>query len=437
MRPRFLYLLVMLILLCPVALYAQDAEATESPAADAAQVLAEAQALVDQAEETQQNNLEVANSIMAMIQVGGIFVAVVTGAAVIISGLFGMTSIRDLRKQLSTIQDEINSLEELKHDMSNQLVTVRAEIALLQQAKDDVMQTAEQLSMMNDLPETVDIRMEEQRKDANRQMKALSLVQFAIQQIARGNRHAALNTLARANTLQSDNAVINYFHGEVLVREGDYEQGIRYLEQASQASDMPDANATLAYAYRMMGDENPDRSDKFYSLSESIYLTLREVHPDLLDITGESVYGGLASLYRNRNMIDKAIKIYEEIEHITPNSSYPINNLGLLHFEHDGKPFASREKGRAYFEKARRKANVTLKLEGTDYWRFFDIITAEVALEETSWDNIKSHIDDMFDLDPTDDDILKLIGGIRQLQKSAKPPEFATQAIAYIQSRIG
>lgn len=432
MQLRRFYLLLILILLCAVVIDAQDAEETETPAVDASQVLDDAQALVAQAQDAQARNLDVANSIMTMIQVGGIFVAIVTGLAVLISGLFGVSSIRELRGQLATIREEIHSLEELKRDMSNQLVTVRAEITMLKQAKDEVTQTAEQLGMMNDLPEQVDIRMAEQRQDANRQMKALSLVQFAIQQISVGNRHAALNTLLRAITLQDDNAVINYFHGEVLVREGDYEQGIVHLEKACQADDMPDASATLAYAYRMMGDENPDQSDKYYSHAENIYLTLREGHPELLDITGESVYGGLASLYRSRNMIDKAIKIYEDIERITPNSSYPINNLGLLHFEHDDKPFASRDKGREYFEKARRKATV----KGTDYWRIFDIITAEIALEETAWETIQRHIDDMFDLEPTNDDILKLLGGIRQLQKSAQPPQHSNQALDYIRTRV-
>lgn len=436
MRGKHLYMLLILMLLCPVMIYAQDTESTEVPSAEET-VLDEARVLVARAEDAQDRNLNVANSIMTLIQVGGIFVAIVTALAVLISGLFGVSSIRELRSQLTAVRDEISSLEDLRRDLKSQIDTVQVEIKLLQQAKDDVMRTAEQLSMMNDLPELVDSRIEEQKNNAERQLQALSLVQFASQQISIGNRHAALNTLARANALQANNAVINYFHGEVLVREGQYHEGILHLEKAIAANDMPDANATLAYAYRILGDENLDQQDKYYSQSETIYLTLQEEHPDLLDLTGESVYGGLAGLYRNRNLIDKAMRIYEDIQKITPNSSYPINNLGLLHFEYDDKPFGDRNKGKEYFAIARRKASVTLRLEGTDFWRFFDIITAEIALEETPWETIKGRIDDMVELDPTNDGIQKLLNGIRQLQKSHQPPELAQQAYAYVLELLG
>lgn len=428
MLRKLIYTVLIIGLLSSLAVIAQEAEETETPEDVASQVMADARELVAEARSNQDESFNTINTILGLMQVG---FAVVTGLIVIavaISSVFGLTSIRDLR-------EEIESFKTLKLELTNEITAVHSEIESLQQAKDEVMTVANQLSTMNDLPATVDKQMKEQQADANKQMQALSQVQFAIQQINVGNRQAALNTLARANELQRDNAVINYFRGEVLVREGEYEEGIEYLQKAVQGSDMPDASATLAYAYRMMGDEYPDQNDKYYSRAENIYIELHDDYPELLDISGESVYGALAGLYRNRNMIDKAIQTYEQIELVTPNSSYPINNLGLLHFEHDEKSFADRDKGKEYFEKAKRKARTMLKLEGTDYWRLFDLITAEIALEETSWEAVQEGLQDIFDLEPIDDDIQKLIGGLKQLQKSEQPPKFVIQAMQKIDAQ--
>lgn len=440
---RWKIIILMLLIGSMGFVLAQDAESTETPEVDSTQILNDAQILVTEAKAIQDENFGMVGSILDLIQAGGVFVALVTVAAVGISGWFGLTSIRDFRKQLDVARGEIDELENLKSELTAQvnrvnseLINVRREIELLDKAKDEVLAVAEKLSMMNDLPTEVDERMRLQQEEANTQLQALSLVQFAIQQITIGNRKAALNTLARATELQEENPVINYFRGEVLVREGEYEQGIPFLQKATQAGDMPDASATLAYAYRMMGDENPDKKDKYYSSAENIYTDLRDDYPDLLDISGESVYGALAGLYRNRNMIDKAIEIYEQLIEVTPNSSYLVNNLGLLHFEHDEKPFADRNKGKEYFEKSQRKARATLKLEGTDYWRLFDLITAEVALEESDWNPIQDLLDSMFDLDPIPDDILKLERGLHQLEKSEQSPQFVQKALDYIQSRM-
>ena len=396
---KILFTMLIVCLMPSPVIIAQDAESTETPEVVAEHILDDAQDLVDEAKSLLDQNFRLVETLFNLIQAGGVLLAFIAVLAGVVSAALGLRARNDFLKEIEALRQQVASAQNLR----------------------------EEFQLMQD----------EQKQYAVTQMQAISLVQLAIQEISIGNHDAALNTLERANELQENNPAINYFRGEVLVREGHYESGIEYLEKAIENITLPDANATIAYACRMLGDANPDKRDKYYSNAESIYVDLREKYPNLLDISGESVYGALAGLYRNRNMIDKAIQTYEEIARMTPNSSYPVNNLGLLHFEHDEKPFADRDEGQRYFEISRRKVRARLKLEGTDYWQLFDLITAEIALEETSWDEIQGLLDNMFDLEPIDDDVQKLQRGLLQLQLSEQPPALVDQALGYIESKMG
>lgn len=368
--------------------------------------LSEAQEIVSQAQAETQQMLDIINTLFGGIQVFGVVVAIAGGLVTLAGGLLTIVGFRNVyvfRKELSSIRELKEKLEEGQKKLDQKLGETQKLPALI----------------------------EEQMNKSTEQMYALALVQFANLQIDLGNRSAALKTLERALERDNQNHVTQFFYGEVNVRLGHYEKGIEYLTKA-QSEDMPDARATLAYAYRMLGDQDEARRDQYYSKSESIYTELEQQYPDLLDITGESVYGGLAGLYRKRNMIDKAIAAYERIAGVTPGSSYPINNLGLLHFEFDGQFNADCEKGREYFERSRRKAKYALQAETADYWRLFDLITAEVALENVEWDELRGWIDEALEYRPIPDDIEKLHSGLLQLKRANQPPKLVQHALNYL-----
>lgn len=432
-------LIVLLFALCLASgAWAQERtpEPTPPAAADPLSV-ADTQAIVNDARELHADTVELVNLMLTAI---GLLIAGLTFIGALALGglsIFGLRSIRDVRRQVDEVKQQREKLEALQA----QVTTARQKLESDQERLD------QQLAHLQSLPDNVTAALEmqerkiedeinKQQAESAEQNEALALVQFAVRQIDVGNVNAAKHTLQRAIGLSEDNRVANFLLGEVLVRTGRYVEGRDYLLKAQPDDDaMPDARASLAYCYRMLGDADTGERDYFYTEAEGIYEALRIQHPDLLDITGDSVYGALGGLYRNTGRIDKALEIYAFIAERTPEASYPFNNLGLLHCQYAGQYGASREKGLDYFRESLRKSYYRLQNESATYWQLFDRATAQVALQEVDWPEMALLLDEILDQRPPRSNLLKLENGLRQLMHVMPPPQLAAPSLDYLAQR--
>ena len=193
-----------------------------------------------------------------------------------------------------------------------------------------------------------------------------------------GNLPEALETLKQAHNADPESALVRYFLGDIMVRQGDLDEGIGHLQAARERlTNFYDVDVAYAYALRMQGDRygTIEERDIYYAQAKAIFLQVAQERPRLQDISGESAFGALAGLYRREGNLREAIRWYERAREATPQNSYPINNLALCYFA-----LGDAEKARQYFEQSLAMARSRQTLVPMDYYSRFDVITARLGL---------------------------------------------------------
>ncbi|MBE2268829.1 MAG: hypothetical protein IAE80_11405 [Anaerolinea sp.] len=408
--------------------FAQTVEPTPPPPvlAPVADPVAEAQALVDRAEENYQRNLDTVNFIFGFIQVLGV------AAGLLFAGS-AASNILSASRVLRQAQAKIDELT---------VATTEYKTLLGEAAKQN-----ESLERGMGILKTQLEEAQELRKHVDRQLelatRALSLSHLGTRQIDLGNMQVARNLFLEALRLDPDNEVFNYFVGDLYLRDGRIDEGKEHLERSINGGSFPAAKATYAYALRLCGDRERIRSIRadYYQRAEKAFLEVSAIDSHLLDISGESAFGALAGLYRREGRIAEAIEWYEHARSITPQNSYPVNNLAILHYRYTGQEGTDRVRGLEYFRESRRKALYLLKITES-YWNYFDLITAEAVLSQVSAEqakvflDIKERIDRMFELQPPDNDLRKLIRGLNDLANAPNPAPMLQQVIAEVERRM-
>lgn len=273
-------------------------------------------------------------------------------------------------------------------------------------------------------------------EQSRRVAQAFGLGMLASRQVDMGNWKAALEIYLSAAELNPEDRVVNYFIGDLYLRLGKAREGISYLERARQGSKFSSAEASYAYALRLLADEDRIRDSQRarYQDVEKILKNVYKDDPYLLDISGESVFGTLASLYRRIGDIEQAIEWYEHAHRVTPKDTYPLNNLAILYYRHRPQ---ERAKALEYFQEARTKGLRTLHQDVQNYWVLFDLITAEIALEEADYlQRIQDYLKRIQDLKPSKIDIRKLFDGLEELKQSKPQPTGIHQGIDVVKKRL-
>lgn len=358
----------------------------------------QAETLLQQAENAQtqvDRAFEQLDGMLNLIQ----FIITVASIIGVIASFFGLRNLWLQNQALAQVNDKLKILESLENAITSTQKT-----------------TAEQLEEIKTLHDEI-----------NQQTSALSLVQFAQQQINIDNLIEAENLLSSAYESDKQNRVVNYLLGDVLLRQGQLDESITHLETACEGDDLPAADASYAYALRLKGtraqevEQNHDEGERYYAQAIQRFLQVKEKNPRLLDVTGESVFGALAGLYRRQGRIDEAITIYEHAADVTPYNSYPWNNLGILHYQR-----GDIEKAQGYFQRSYIAAERYAYARPTDYWRLFDMLTALIVLQtvpkhpaEAVDEKITQLMQQIFDLDPGTDPIQKLIHGLESLRNTS------------------
>lgn len=370
---------------------------------------------VAEAEDANSRADSILNTIDVMIAfIGGIGVLVTIVGA--ITAVIGLNRAREEGKQLQAQLDEARQSQATFDNTVAKVNDMKVEIEDSTKTLDDLRQ---------------DIQ-DEMNSQINRINNALSRSQFAQLQIGLGNMDAALDALKEACELDPDNRVNQYFLGDVYVRQGDIETGMAHLSKArSQPYTLLSADASYAYAMRRMGDSTDNRreQEKCYTKALDIFLELHDLAPNLLDVSGESVFGAVAGIYNKKEQYDEAIVWYRHVNSVTPHNSYPLNNLGLLHWA-----MGRYDEARHYFRESHENALQKIRITPSDYWAWFDYITAEVALEKDRA-QIQADLQRVFKLKSGADPLQKFHRGLERL-KTDNPPANLREILNLVQTEL-
>lgn len=322
-------------------------------------------------------SLDTIDRILGILQVMGVVIAVAT-AVIAFAGYrtsreFSeeMTKIRDLQGDIQKALEEADQVRDLLGKVENaqqRTERLRSEVST-------------NLAAITGFRDELASNLREVDEHINNAYKAGALSQLGQRQIALGNISAAAKTFRDVCVLDPENPIYQYFLGDLLIRQDRVEEGLHYLNLARQDSyKYPSADASYAYALRLRGDgeSDPIKREGLYYESGKIFLGVYEIDRGLIDISGESVFGALAGLYRRQGRYNDALQWYDHCRQTTPGNSYPVNNLAVLHFRLGNQTEAQR-----YFRQAVSLALEKLGSRSSDYWARFDLVTAKAALGDS------------------------------------------------------
>lgn len=406
----------MILLSTPTRTAAQGPQNTPiPPSLSPAEVMDQAQKTLKQAQDltdtannavnSANNAINVVNSFLSFIQVAGVIGGLLAAVAALVTGSAAVRTILDYRNQLNAAREE---LEVLKTELKGE--TEKAQKALA----------------------SIETRMSVEMAHVGEQMgkttRALQLLEMGEAQFESKNLKAALRTYTEAYELDPENRATNYFLGELYIMDRDLDKAIAHLQKAlSGAQNFAPAEAALGYALRLKGERQDDTNERnrYYAQAEQQLLKALTLDPTVRDANSESFQGVLGGLYQRQGRLEDAIRCYLEAEKVTPNSSYPISNLGLLYFNQGNVEMAAH-----YFNRSIQGSVQALETNPSDYWRRFDIATAETALghPDKALEQLDLALKQVQSIGPLE----SLMNGLTRLERSPKPP----QGIARVTERV-
>jgi tetratricopeptide (TPR) repeat protein len=379
--------------------------ATEDMLGAAQSALAQAQNALGQVNQLNGQVSLILGFIQAVGVIGGILAALI-GLGF---GVTGLRTINEYRGELARARDELG--------------TMKAQLAAA---------TAEAGQVRKDLEAANEQQVQMLREQATAAYRALGLLQIGEQQVEMGNLNAAMQMYWEAHELNPDNQITNYMLGELFLIERDIPNAIKYLERARELGPtMAPVYAAIGLAHRLQGDKIEDqvKRNQAYVQAEQLLLKAVEINHGVRDVNKESVYSTLGSLYRREGRLDDAISAYQVAEKITPNSSYPLINLGQLYFMRGELDKASEQFARVLPISLRK-----LEAFPTDVWARFDVLTAQLALGQTTeaLQQLEVTLRQTHSIGPLE----TLLDGLRNLKQSPQPPAGIDEAIAQVDQVI-
>lgn len=214
--------------------------------------------------------------------------------------------------------------------------------------------------------------------------QAISLIPLAQQQFKSGNLEGALDIYLRASELDPNNPVTLYHIGYIYTQQNRVDEAIDRLKQAVEiAPNLQQVRAALGFAYRRKGQTQNDDAerDRYFEMARKELEVALINAPGLVDDDGESWWGSLGGLYKRRGRpgdMERALSAYREAAQITPKSSYPHLNLGILELMNNPRNGAYRE----HFAKARELATREIQARIDNYWAYGDLMMLHLVVDQ-------------------------------------------------------
>ena len=231
---------------------------------------------------------------------------------------------------------------------------------------------------LNELRTELRLQAEQTRAAAHNSALSLALLPLGERQYRAQDYAGAIDTYRRAIALDDSMPVPHYRLGYVLVNQGDLPVALHSLERAlSIDPDFAPAQAALGLAFRRQAERmspGPERDLLFNRAEEQLLRALTAVHK-LVDDDGESWWGPLGSLYRQRGQLEAARQSYERAVRVTPHSSYPFSNLALLYLQE-----GQREPMLETYRRVEELAHAEVQAQVDNYWAYADLVASRLAL---------------------------------------------------------
>lgn len=269
------------------------------------------------------------------------------------------------------------------------------------------------------------------KTEAEKSFRALSLVLLAEQQVRSGNRETAIATLEEAAQLDPKNQTINYLLGYLYVGRKKFEQAVLHLRQVLESNpNFSPALAAIGLVQSRMSDQEPDslKRDQLRAESEANLVKALMAEPALLDADNESYWGSLGGLRRRQGRDEGAVEAYKKATEVTPNKSYPINNLALLY-----KKLNQEDEAIEAFNKVIRLAQGTLEDRPGDIWARLDLAQAYLVIGELEKSKREYRL--VFERVDVPGPLESALNGLRFLQKTPVPPVSIDEVIAMVEKR--
>lgn len=449
MRKRSVVILVLTLIVISVSvkrLWAQTASPTASltafhtsnqdptplptPTIDPEIVLLEAQHAQSRAEEALEAAMRVSEQSGVVVEyvglvltIGGVVVTLV-GAGLGFLGFRSQQELLSSRRKIEQLGDEYQALiQSAEEDIGKAKRELQEEGSRLQTEIRDLLTEGVEASAGK-----LTDQLEEFRKKTEDTMRALLLSDLGVQQFRAGNSQVALRSFQEAHNLDPDNQTVNYLLGELYILQMDLDAAIKHLRLAlKQDEGLAPAMAALGLAKRLQARGTVDETQRLLLFSQAEEHLLRAIQfdPSVRDATGESVYGTLGGLYRRQGRMAEAIRCYAKAGELTPLSSYPLVNLGLIHAAQ-----GEVQESKAYFSRALQVASTRLAANPFDIWAHFDLAMSYLALgdREKGLEELELAVREPPGASPA----AIVLDTLREFQDTPNPPEGLDEAIQLV-----
>lgn len=361
--------------------------------------------------------------------------SVLAGIILVGAGIFGITSIQDLRHDTEAIKQEVlTQLAQAQHDLNERVDVAQRE--LFQKAEQLASLEAELENSIEKNSQRIDEQINLANKQARLSFEALSYHVMAQRLAREDNIDAAISACREAHELDPDNMSNNYLLGTLLLKKNLLEEAVLHLTEAYDAA-LQDSEtvstpsqAALGLALRKQGDlESVDvfERNRLYNQAENYLLEVVQHDPHLLTEDGESYFGVLGSLYRRQGRTQDAIEAYERAAAVTPRRSYPFINLAML-------CLAAGEEARAnhYRQAAEQKAARMLDDRPDHYWARHDMALAQYLKQDI--DRALQSFEEAIELSPSVSVLDSVLSRLLYLQRISSASPRIEEALAQFQN---
>lgn len=344
------------------------------------------ESILDQAERTQQDADNAANSadaILGFIESGSILLGALIAVGVIVFGL----SIQDVRSRLDdSLVEAEKKLQESENRIEDSIQNGEVRIHENEARMDEMTARIEASireteSTRASLENLVQDAVRSAKQEAEKSFRVLSLLLLAEQQVRARNRETALSSLEEAYKLDPTNQITNYLLGYLYVNRKEFDRAIEHLNNALKADEnFAPALAAMGLAQRRMGDtvsdpENELERHQLWAQAEYNLNKALAADSGLIDADNESYFGTLGGLYRRQKRDEEALRAYENAVKVTPNNSYPVGNLASLY-----KKLGYEDEAQRMYERSLEIAEAILDDNPGDTWARLDLAQALLVL---------------------------------------------------------
>ncbi len=337
----------------------------------AAQILAAAREVQEDARQA----TTAAEIILSFLEGASVLVVLALGAAAI----YGFRNAQETRKELkdemtaiSTERSELREMRKLINDRVNDVETSQQDAQ--NKLREDI--EADKVRIGNEVDEL--------------RLTTMDLLE-AHQHLRSEHHQQAYDAAQRVLDRDPDNPEALYISGWLkmqYVKDTGLDEGIEELERAKElAPDRLAISAALGVLVRRKASEaeegTPERRALFNEAQGLLHDALG-TNDELLDLSGESLYGPIAGLYRDEGHIESAIKSYEEAVRVTPGSAYPRGNLAGLYLQRyrQNGDQQTLDDALKHFRRTLQLAETRLVLSPDDHFLLMDIAMAQMILAQ-------------------------------------------------------